>query len=434
MQRLLDGVYAVIDPEPAPCAVLRLGHKGVSQFPHERGPELARIAQGIEDDQDAGPLFDELVDLGLAASGLPAVDPIIEERLRELGEGFGWRLAPHRGTRDILEMARRHHSCRKTFITDFGQTPVIPEIAVSRCVTATKGLKKDARILLIGDDDILSPILSRLGFDVTVIDIDADLIQFIDRLAGEEGLAITTRMVDLLQPLPKWLVGKFDLVMTDPMSYPNCLTAFLSRACSAVKLGGTVWSCVHPLTRIEFTGVAAALPVRVEQIHFNFSAYYYDHYTENEYRSDYLRLRRVEGDPPYGPGDTMRFEDIISGSLSPHTHGLVDVRTMGFMRDKATTVEALVEVVEQSGVIDLKETRVVRGDEYTHIFFITDEGHVAVSFEEGKGPVGYDVFPFDLETESRLAAVMEKAARWYRRFVFYPNAAHYDPLPVHITT
>ena len=103
-----------------------------------------------------------------------------------------------------------------------------PEAGAARCLQLTKNLPAASKVLLVGDDDLLSLPLAALSYEVTTIDIDELVISFIKRAAHDEGLTVDARVYDVLAPLDEQLVGAYDAVFTDPMSYEQCFLAFYS--------------------------------------------------------------------------------------------------------------------------------------------------------------------------------------------------------------
>ena len=124
---------------------------------------------------------------------------------------------------------RLWHAHRKLFVFEFGQTPCLPETVLCRVQLATETLPAQAKVLLIGDDDLMCLALAEMGFEVTVVDIDPALIDFIHHRCQTDGIQVDARVQDLLQPIPEDMRGCFDLVITDPMSFEGCLVPFVSR-------------------------------------------------------------------------------------------------------------------------------------------------------------------------------------------------------------
>ncbi|MFI1705766.1 GNAT family N-acetyltransferase [Streptomyces griseoruber] len=109
----------------------------------------------------------------------------------------------------------------------------------------TAGALPGGSLLLVGDDDLVSlavavvgdvlggPIVER----VTVVDISAEILDYIQKVAGGLGTRVETVRHDLRQPLPEHLHGQHDVAMTDPPYTPEGARLFLSRAVEGLRPG-----------------------------------------------------------------------------------------------------------------------------------------------------------------------------------------------------
>ncbi|MFJ8104483.1 GNAT family N-acetyltransferase [Streptomyces sp. NPDC096132] len=109
----------------------------------------------------------------------------------------------------------------------------------------TAGALPGGSLLLIGDDDLVSlavavvgdvlggPIVER----VTVVDISAEILDYIQKTAAALGTRVETVQHDLRQPLPAELHGQHDVAMTDPPYTPEGARLFLSRAVEGLRPG-----------------------------------------------------------------------------------------------------------------------------------------------------------------------------------------------------
>jgi N4-bis(aminopropyl)spermidine synthase len=99
------------------------------------------------------------------------------------------------------------------------------------------------RILLLGDDDLISVAIARFAARsgnpsmirrLAVADADADVLSWIGRQVAGTGVAVELIRHDLRQPLPASLTGSFDVAMTDPPYTVAGAELFLSRAVSGL--------------------------------------------------------------------------------------------------------------------------------------------------------------------------------------------------------
>ena len=99
------------------------------------------------------------------------------------------------------------------------------------------------RILVLGDDDLISVALAHFAAwtghpaairRLTVVDADADILDWIGQQVVSTGVAVERVQHDLRQPLPPSLAGAFDVVLTDPPYTVAGAELFLSRAVSSL--------------------------------------------------------------------------------------------------------------------------------------------------------------------------------------------------------
>ena len=406
MRRLSNGVYALLADAPRSSSVQSIQHPRAFQVPADRRDELIRLAHGTPDSEEPSKTFFELQGVGMAEEYVPAEDPAIVERLAHLGRGFAWHVRGCPDAAGLVSLLQRLHSRRKLSLFEHGQTACLPEAGVARCWELTRRMGKNQKVLIIGDDDLLSLVLARMGHRVTVIDIDQVLIAFLARCARDEKIKIDARVQDVLAPLPDSLVDTFDVVLTDPMSFENCLQAFLSRARNAVKEGGAVFTCVHPRGRGVFQRVAGSLPVDVEDVLYELSTYYYQGFIENWYRSDLYMLRRKTGEPRFLPTDSIPFEDIIQGTLEERLHGFTDIKGYPFRKVAFSQVQSAVDGWSRMLGDDAVIHRHVRQDDaWGHMYLaLKDGGHLALVFEAQRGAISYDLYPYHEVRDGMLVA------------------------------
>jgi len=91
---------------------------------------------------------------------------------------------------------------------------------------------QDKRLLFLGDDDFTSVACANLrkAKSVVVVDIDERIFKNIRNISESHSLGIKTLKYDARQKLPKELIGKFDVIFTDPPYTPKGIGLFVSRA------------------------------------------------------------------------------------------------------------------------------------------------------------------------------------------------------------
>lgn len=407
MIRLVDGACAVLGLPGQPSRVVRAD--GDYEVPDEHRAALTRVAQGLARDDDLdddGVAF--LIERNLAGAGLSAVDPQARARLRALGEPYAWRLEGHvDGPLDgplasgLLRQVRDLHARRKLFVAYYGQTSCLPECALARIHLLMQRVPPPARVLLIGDDDFLSVPLALLGYDVTVFDIDEDLVRYLGQAAADHGVTVDLRMLDLLQPLPPDVLGAFDAVLTDPMSHVNCFTVFLGRGLAALTPGRPLFTCVHAMGRTALHQVLADLPAHVVAWHKGVSAYYISGFAEIHYRSDFVELQRTALDGSEGalpvPGDVpMPAIDVTAEDLPWPAHGLGYLKGVRFAARGPVEPAAFVAWLQQERGLAVSAIDTFEDGPRLHLRLALPGGRRAqLVFDRRKLTVYFHLYPHD---------------------------------------
>ncbi len=126
---------------------------------------------------------------------------------------------------------------------ELDHVPATAATVVRRAVwLATHFDLRDAHLLCVGDHDLTSlavvllaaaaasaPGSARRGPAVTVVDIDEDLLEFLDRSARSRGVRLRCLYADLRFGLPPSVAGSADLAFTDPPYTPQGVSLFAAR-------------------------------------------------------------------------------------------------------------------------------------------------------------------------------------------------------------
>lgn len=167
------------------------------------------------------------------------VNKNIKERLKKISVGYEWRL--DKSMKDILEKTYIAHSMRQHYRFDLYQTPVLPETAVRRACQVDKKAKK---VVLVGDDDLVSVSLALMGHEVTVVDADEYLIDLIKEINRIMGLNIEAICCNFLNAFDASLQEKFDIMFTDPVSTEEGYKVFVKRGFELLKKNGEAFITV----------------------------------------------------------------------------------------------------------------------------------------------------------------------------------------------
>ena len=139
---------------------------------------------------------------------------------------------------EVLEEFKKIAKNRPEAIQQYDQGYVLPEVTVSRvALMANKMDIQNKRLLVIGDDDLTSIAagLSNLPKEVTVLEIDERLVNFINKVAEEYGLRVTAEIYDIRNPLPEKHYANYDTFITDPSETKEALKFFISRGISGLR-------------------------------------------------------------------------------------------------------------------------------------------------------------------------------------------------------
>lgn len=98
--------------------------------------------------------------------------------------------------------------------------------------------RNPSRVVLIGDDDLVSISLARKNVEVCVLELDPYTCALITLLARREKLPVTVHQLDFRDPLPTEFVGRFDLFVADPDFTIESFGLFLSRGLSCLVQNG----------------------------------------------------------------------------------------------------------------------------------------------------------------------------------------------------
>jgi len=151
-------------------------------------------------------------------------------------EGTGINITKEFST--ILERYKEIAAQRPEAIEEFDQGFISMNGVIRRVeFIYDRGDLAGSKIFVVGDDDLLSIAASLTGLPskIFVVDIDERLIDFINKVADKEGLAVEALKYDVQQAFPDSLRKKFDTFVTDPVETIPGLTLFLSRGVSTLK-------------------------------------------------------------------------------------------------------------------------------------------------------------------------------------------------------
>ncbi len=166
------------------------------------------------------------------------IRPLPEVRcLRCEGRGVD----PFRLPQDKIDQFYAIQAERPRAVIEYDQGYITPESTLARFAFAdAKGDIRGRRVLILGDDDLVSIATCLFGEprEVVVVEIDQRLVEFIERWAREFQWPLIVRQIDLSQPLPGEYIRAFDTFLTDPPESVPAFRAFVGRGIAALRGAG----------------------------------------------------------------------------------------------------------------------------------------------------------------------------------------------------
>jgi predicted methyltransferase len=154
------------------------------------------------------------------------------------GRGLDPRRLPSEGIETFMTIQAE----RPRAIIDYDQGYITPESTLARFAFAfMRGDIQGRRILVLGDDDLVSVAVCLMGEprEVVVVEIDRRLVEFLQYWADRMGWPLTVYSLDLSQPLPASFLRAFDTFLTDPPESMAAFRAFVGRGLAALRGPGS---------------------------------------------------------------------------------------------------------------------------------------------------------------------------------------------------
>ncbi len=143
-----------------------------------------------------------------------------------------------RDWKELLKVYEETKEGRPEPLLEYDQGYLTAKSVIERIAFADgKGDIRGRKVIVLGDDDLLSIALGLSGLPegITVLEVDERLVEFIERTGKKRGLKIEVRKHDLRYPLPNDLLGEFDTFFTDPVETLEGLGVFIARGIASLK-------------------------------------------------------------------------------------------------------------------------------------------------------------------------------------------------------
>jgi len=154
---------------------------------------------------------------------------------------WGKRIVPQGKFQEVLAEFQKIARGRPAPSLEFFQGYMREEDVVARATLMHRyGDVLRRKIVLIGDDDLLSVVLSLTGMPsrVCVLDVDERLGNFLKEVNRDYGLDIEFRIYNVAEPLPEDLIGSFDVFSSEPLETMSGLKAFVGRGVGCLRDNG----------------------------------------------------------------------------------------------------------------------------------------------------------------------------------------------------
>lgn len=234
--------------------VLRHGPVTFWQLLPQQDGDLAQFAASLEALAAEG-LMERRPDgkLALTAAGQAAVARWLPRQEWECPHCQGKGMVPRGLFTRVLEQWERLAAARPRPDPTFDQGYVASRDAVGRVIFMYRRADLEGRrLLFLGDDDLtsLAAALTGLPREVTVLEIDARLVEFLNTTATREGWSnYHAQVYDVQEALPPSCRQAFDVAVTDPVETRRGFLLFLSRCSEALAEAGS--ALYFGLTRLE---------------------------------------------------------------------------------------------------------------------------------------------------------------------------------------
>lgn len=146
--------------------------------------------------------------------------------------------------KEILKSGREQEaisdfaSLRNSVKRPHNQLPCTPLTAQRRVEKALEVVDKSAKILVVGDDDLVGLELARSGFtNVTSIDICKEVCEYLRQTAKEEGLPLRILQHDLQNTPSQEYKETYELLFLDPIYSKYGLSLFIGGAYKFLEPG-----------------------------------------------------------------------------------------------------------------------------------------------------------------------------------------------------
>lgn len=241
--------------------------------------------------------FKTFVQIAHSASDL-ADDNVPIKLVETLDNGFRWMNGwlANRG-KEIFEHFETISASRQWVDHRYCQTPMLPEATFRKALFILETFAPE-RVLLIGDDDLLSiaMLIVNNNVKIDVLEIDSQLCRFIHtHLPNDAIKRVKLINKSIFESIDELATNCYDIVAAETISHYASMLTFVSKAVDAVKIGGRV--IIPPVTSVRHSSmtkrIVNELGLEVEFHSIGFGNYMNEYYELAPFRTDLLTARRT---------------------------------------------------------------------------------------------------------------------------------------------
>ena len=315
-------------------------------------PIIRALAAGIDDARATEHReLSAAANRGWAVQAKTTRDEHVRRRLDALERHFAWCRSAY--TASAHEAVVEGHAARRHTHRGFAQYSALPETVARRA--ALLGAEP-RRVLLLGDDDLLTLALLAHGHSVTVLEIDNAIVDFLRGVAPPHT-PCEVLVHDLREPLRAPHLGGFDAFFADPPSGPGGLRLFLARGIAALKADGQGFVSVSEAGAASFDELVRDLHIDVADQFTDFNHYYAPDYTLAFHTRDLAVVRprpdtalRPRPDEPYLPRGLSLEDGFLATPASRYAFKNINPETSQIIH-----LDTMIRVLERTGRLKVVE-------------------------------------------------------------------------------
>ncbi|MFX1250704.1 MAG: bis-aminopropyl spermidine synthase family protein [Promethearchaeota archaeon] len=255
---------------------------------------------------------------------------------------------------------------RTNFNIEFNQSPSLLETSLRRALYIQHQGYLNRRILCLGDNDLSSLAMAIISPKtmIGVVDIDYQLIDFLNTIKTKFSFNIIALWSDLRKGLPKEFIGTFDTFITDPPYTPAGLTLFVSRGIQALerpltgKYGYISYSNKPLSEMISIQRALGQMGLVVRDLIPNFNKYYAATIIGGQ--GQFIIVEASNITKPLIPLEVKFTKPIYTGTSKSHKTGLKSSKLVVTERGTIAIKEGLIEnriltILRKKPIISLQE-------------------------------------------------------------------------------